>query len=448
MSREKQILLELEYMTGFEELGIRKELLKAVQDMGFSKPTEIQEVAIPLALQGEDIIGQAQTGSGKTVAFGIPIMESIDTRSHHPEAVVLVPTRELAVQVCTELDKLGKHMQIRTLPVYGGASINVQIERLRLGVSIVVGTPGRIMDHIERGTLRLDKVRIAVLDEADRMLDMGFIDDMDFILSKLPKKRQTMLFSATMPEEIKALSRKYMHLPQEVLVSKDEISVKEIEHTYLQIPEPRARFTAVRAYLKKHKPRLAIIFTRTKIAADNLAQGLRRNGMKAEALHGDLSQRRRDQVMQRFRQKRIQVLVASDLAARGLDICDVSHVINYHLPDEPSTYVHRTGRTGRIGKRGVAFSLALPDQMGLLGEIERFAGISIEEEELKIGKLPPARPGFNNRGFGIRNRERRQHRGRSRLGGRNNPRRESRDRSKQHSERKREQGPAPIWRSL
>nr|WP_304766840.1 DEAD/DEAH box helicase [Candidatus Burarchaeum sp.] len=381
-------------MTGFSGLGMKKEIMWAITEMGFKEPTPIQEAAIPFAMQGEDVIGQAQTGSGKTVAFGIPLLERLDPNSRQVQALVLTPTRELAVQVCGELGKLGKNMHVHSLPIYGGASINVQIDNLRRGVHIVVGTPGRLIDHLERGTLRLEGVKMVVLDEADRMLDMGFIEDIDLILSKIPSKHQTMLFSATMPDEIMALTHKYMHAPQKVLVSKDEISVKEISHFFAPIPEPRARFRAVTEYLKKHKPPLAIIFTRTKMAADNLVEGLQRMGVKAEALHGDLSQRKRDTVMQMFRQKRISVLVASDLAARGLDVSDVSHVINYHLPDEPSIYVHRTGRTGRVGKQGIAFSLVLPDQQGLLGDIERFAGITMAEEKIDIGVLPPARPWF------------------------------------------------------
>ncbi|VVC03181.1 putative ATP-dependent RNA helicase [Candidatus Burarchaeum australiense] len=385
-------------MTGFEALRIRKEIMQAIQEMGFSEPTPIQEAAVPLALQGEDIIGQAQTGSGKTVAFGIPLLERIDPHSRAVQALVLTPTRELAVQVCGELGRLGRHMHVQTLPIYGGASINVQIDNLRRGVQVVVGTPGRLIDHLERGTLKLDQVKIVVLDEADRMLDMGFIDDIDLILSKIPSTHQTLLFSATMPGEILALTNKYMRAPQQVLVSKDEISVKEIAHFFAPVPEPRARFRAVTAYLQKHKPPLAIIFTRTKIAADNLVEVLQRMGVRAEALHGDLSQRKRDVVMQMFRQKRISVLVASDLAARGLDVSDVSHVINYHLPDDPSVYVHRTGRTGRIGKQGVAFSLVLPDEQGLLGAIERFAGVTMTEEPVDIGPLPPARQWFGGAG--------------------------------------------------
>lgn len=386
-------------MTGFDTLGIRKEIMQVIREMGFTQPTPIQEAAIPLAMQGEDVIGQAQTGSGKTVAFGIPLLERIDMNSRQIQALVLTPTRELAVQVCGEIGKLGRHMHVQSLPIYGGASINVQIEALQKGgVKIVVGTPGRIIDHLERGTLRLDGVKMVVLDEADRMLDMGFIDDINLILSRIPSKHQTMLFSATIPDEILALTKKYMQAPQQVLVSKDEISVKEIAHFFAPIPEPRARFRAVTAYLKKHKPPLAIIFTRTKIAADNLVEGLQRMGVRAEALHGDLSQRKRDQVMHLFRQKHISVLVASDLAARGLDVSDVSHVINYHLPDEPLVYVHRTGRTGRVGKHGIAFSLVLPDQQGLLGDIERFAGITMAEEKIDIGVLPPARPWFGGAG--------------------------------------------------
>ena len=376
-------------------MGIRQEIMHSIREMGFKEPTPIQAAAIPLAMQGEDVIGQAQTGSGKTVAFGIPILERIDAHNRNVQALVLCPTRELAVQVCGEFDKLGKHMHARSLPIYGGASINVQIDELRKGVQIVVGTPGRIIDHLDRGTLRLDNVKVVVLDEADRMLDMGFIEDIDFILSKLPSERQTMLFSATMPDEIRGLSRKYMRASQEVFVSKDEISVKEIAHSFALVREPRERFRALCAYLHKNNPQLGIIFTRTKLAADNLVEGLRRVGFKAEALHGDLSQKKRDTVMHMFRQKHITLLVASDLAARGLDVSDVTHVINYQLPDEVPIYVHRTGRTGRIGKQGTAFSLVLPDQLGLVGQIERFAGIQMAEVQLDMGSLPP---GFHSAG--------------------------------------------------
>ncbi|MFA6035412.1 MAG: DEAD/DEAH box helicase [Candidatus Micrarchaeia archaeon] len=366
--------------------------MQALHEMGFKEPTPIQAAAIPLAMQGEDVIGQAQTGSGKTVAFGIPIMEKMDPHILQIQALVLCPTRELAVQVCGEFDKLGKHLRVKSLPIYGGASINVQIDNLRKGVQIVVGTPGRLMDHMDRGTLRLDHVKMVVLDEADRMLDMGFIEDIDFILSKLPKNRQTMLFSATMPSEIEGLSHKYMRAPQPVFVSKDEISVKEIAHSFAMVSEPRAKFRALSMYLQAHKPDTTIIFTRTKISADNLVEGLRRQNFKVEALHGDLSQRQRDVAMRMFKQKQVKMLVASDLAARGLDVSDVTHVINYHLPDEPAVYVHRTGRTGRVGKSGTAFSLVLPDQMGLLGAIERYASIAMTEEKIDVGPLPPARP--------------------------------------------------------
>jgi superfamily II DNA/RNA helicase len=291
------------------------------------------------------------------------------------------------------MDKLTKHLGVRSLPVYGGASINVQIDHLRRGVHVVVGTPGRIMDHMERGTLRLDKVKIVVLDEADRMLDMGFVEDMDFILAKLPPERQTMLFSATMEPEILKLTHKYMRHPQEVRVSKDEISVKEISHSFAAIRDARDRFRAMCAYLHKANPKLSIVFTRTKFAADNLVEGLRRVGYKAEALHGNLSQHKRDVVMQAFRDGHIHILVASDLAARGLDVSNVTHVINYNLPEDPGVYVHRTGRTGRVGRAGIAFSLAMPDQMGFLGQIERYAKISMNEEPLDLNALPP---GFHN----------------------------------------------------
>ncbi len=372
-------------MENFESFNLRPEVMKALAEMGIQKPTDIQREAIPLVFQGEDVIGQAQTGTGKTAVFGIYLVESIDPNSRDTQALILAPTRELAVQISEEIKKIGRYMKGRILPVYGGTSINVQIEKLEKGVQIVVGTPGRILDHLERGTLELGNVSCVVIDEADRMLDMGFIDDVRAILSHVPKQRQTMLFSATMPEEILQLSKDYQLYPHFVAVSKDEITIKHIKHTFVQV-DFRDRYRALFAYLRLHKPTHTIIFCRTKFLVDRLQGDLLRSGYKAEPLHGGLTQRKRDFVMEKFKKGMINTLVATDLAARGLDISGVSHVINFNIPEEPLTYTHRVGRTGRAGKGGVAFSIVATDELGLLGAIERDCGITMEEEKLDIPK--------------------------------------------------------------
>ncbi|MFH1470639.1 MAG: DEAD/DEAH box helicase [Candidatus Micrarchaeota archaeon] len=368
-------------MENFESFNLRPEVMRALSEMGIKKPTDIQREAIPLVFQGEDVIGQAQTGTGKTAVFGIYLVESIDPNSRDTQAIILSPTRELAVQISDEIKKIGKYMRGRILPVYGGTSINTQIEKLEKGVQIVVGTPGRILDHLERGTLELGNVSCVVIDEADRMLDMGFIDDVRSILSHVPKQRQTMLFSATMPEEILQLSKDYQLYPHFVSVSKDEITIKHIKHTFAQV-NFRDRYRALFAYLRTHKPTHTIIFCRTKFTVDRVLGDLQRAGSRAEPLHGGLTQKKRDVVMEKFKKGAINMLVATDLAARGLDISGVSHVINFNIPEEPMTYTHRVGRTGRAGKGGVAFSIVASDELGLLGQIERECGITMEEENL------------------------------------------------------------------
>ncbi len=372
-------------MDDFESFNLRPEVMRALKEMGITKPTDIQREALPLVFQGEDVIGQAQTGTGKTAVFGIYLVESIDPNSKDTQALILAPTRELAVQITDEIKKIGKYMRGRVLPVYGGTSINVQIEKLEKGVQIVAGTPGRILDHLERGTLELGNVSCVVIDEADRMLDMGFIDDVRSILSHVPKQRQTMLFSATMPEEILQLSKEYQQYPHYVAVSKDEITIKHIKHSFVQV-DFRDRYRALFAYLHHHKPTHTIIFCRTKFLVDRLHGDLLRSGYKAEPLHGGLTQKKRDFVMEKFKKGVINMLVATDLAARGLDISGVSHVINFNLPDEPMTYTHRVGRTGRAGKGGIAFSIVATDELGLLGAIERDCAITMEEEKLDIPK--------------------------------------------------------------
>ncbi|MCX6778555.1 MAG: DEAD/DEAH box helicase [Candidatus Micrarchaeota archaeon] len=378
-------------MENFASLNLKPEVLKALGEMGIVQPTPIQKEALPLVLSGEDVIGQAQTGTGKTAVFGIHLVESINPSSKVTQALILSPTRELAVQISEEIKRIGKYMRGRILPVYGGTSINNQIDELERGVQIVVGTPGRILDHLERGTLKLGNVSCVVIDEADRMLDMGFIDDVREILSHVPKERQTMLFSATIPEEILALSEDYQKHPHYVCVSKDEITITHIKHTFCQV-DFRDRYRALFAYLKHANPTHTIIFCRTKFIVERLANDLVRGGLRAEPLHGGLTQRKRDFVMQKFKRGVINFMVATDLAARGLDVKHISHVINFNLPEEALTYTHRVGRTGRVGREGTAggtaFSIVANDELGLLGNIERECGITMVEEKMNFASRP------------------------------------------------------------
>jgi len=372
-------------MSEFAKFNLKPEVLRALQEMGFEKPTDIQREALPVVFQGEDVIGQAKTGTGKTAVFGIYLVETVNPNARETQGLVLAPTRELAVQITDEIKRIGKYTHVKAATIYGGVSINPQIDELRRGVQVVVGTPGRILDHLERRTLDLSKVHFVVIDEADRMLDMGFIDDVRRILSHISGERQTLLFSATMPPEILALSREYQRYPQFISVSRDEITITHIRHSFVEI-DHRDRHRTLFAYLRKNRPTHTIIFCRTKHGADRLARELRRAGFRAEALHGDLSQRQRDTAMALFKQGKTHILVATDLAARGLDIPEVSHVINFNIPEEPLVYTHRVGRTGRMGKGGSAFSIIAHDEMGLLGQIERTCGIRMEEEKVE---LPP-----------------------------------------------------------
>ncbi|VVC01238.1 putative ATP-dependent RNA helicase [uncultured archaeon] len=383
---------------GFTKLGLSPSIMKALTEMGFSKPTPIQEQGIPLLLQGEDLIGQAQTGTGKTAAFGICILERLavypSTDGRKVRALVLAPTRELAVQITGEIQKIGKHLPVRTLAVYGGQDIEKQLGPLHAGVDIVVGTPGRLLDHIERGTLKLENVEVVVLDEADRMLDMGFIEDIEKILKKTPASRQTLLFSATMPAEIAELSKRYLKSPQEVRVSEDSLSVKNIRQYYVEVSK-FDRLNALLILLAQKKPSLALIFVRTKRGAERLNDILADRGFHSLALHGDMSQNKRDRSMEAFRKKHINILVATDLASRGLDVTDVSHVINFDTTDDPYTYVHRIGRTGRMGKEGEAISFIFFDQSSLIGILEKVADTKMEQIKIEIKpELMPKRVRF------------------------------------------------------
>lgn len=364
----------------FGNLELSEELVQAVLDMGFEEPSPIQSQAIPYLLEGHDIIGQAQTGTGKTAAFGIPIIEKIIRPKYRVQALVLTPTRELAIQVSEELSKIGKYKKIRTLPIYGGQSIEMQIRALQRGVHIVVGTPGRIMDHLNRKTLILNQVKTVVLDEADEMLDMGFIDDIEFILKEAPVPRQTVLFSATMPNAIKSLAGNYMTNPQNIAVSRDTLTVPKIEQVYYAVRKEN-KLNVLCRILDMESVGLSIIFCRTKKGVDELAESLQGRGYLAEGLHGDLSQAQRNRVMKKFRDANIELLIATDVAARGLDIDNVSHVINYDIPQDPESYVHRIGRTGRAGKSGLAITLVTPWELKQLKLIERVIKKKIRRKE-------------------------------------------------------------------
>lgn len=357
-------------MSFFKELSLSEPVLKAVYRMGFEAATAIQEKAIPPAMVGQDIIGQAQTGTGKTAAFGIPMVEKLERSGENIKGLVVAPTRELAVQVAEELNSIGQVKGIRALPVYGGQDINRQIRSLKNRPQIIVGTPGRLMDHMRRKTIRLHDVSIVVLDEADEMLNMGFIDDIKTILQDVPAERQTMLFSATMPRPIQDLARRFMREPKLIEATAKEVTVPNTEQCYLEVHE-RQKFDVLCRVLDVQAPELAIVFARTKKRVDELHEALGRRGYEAEAIHGDLSQAKRDSVMRNFREGKTEILVATDVAARGLDVGGVTHIYNFDIPQDPENYVHRIGRTGRLGKAGQATTFVTPRELDHLRLIER-----------------------------------------------------------------------------
>lgn len=354
----------------FAEFGLEPKVLQAITELGFEEATPIQSQAIPIALTGADMIGQAQTGTGKTAAFGIPLISKIAREEEKIVALVMTPTRELAIQVAEEIGKLTRFKGLRSLAIYGGQDIGRQIRGLKKKPQIIIGTPGRLLDHINRKTIRLDDVQTIVLDEADEMLDMGFMEDIQSILKLVPEERQTMLFSATMPPNIQRLAQQFLKNPQHVSVIPKQISAPLIDQAYIEVPE-RQKFEALSRLIDMESPELAIVFGRTKRRVDELAEGLQKRGYSADGLHGDLSQNQRDAVMRKFRDGSIDVLVATDVAARGLDVSGVTHVINFDLPQDPESYVHRIGRTGRAGKEGTAWSFVTPREMDHLHLIER-----------------------------------------------------------------------------
>ncbi len=356
----------------FDELQLDERILRAVTDMGFEATTPIQAQAIPVQLEGRDVIGQAQTGTGKTAAFGIPLLQKINPKSRKLQAIALCPTRELAIQVAEEVRRLAQHMKgIKVLPIYGGQDIVRQIRGLREGVQIVIGTPGRVMDHMRRETMKCDNVQTVILDEADEMLNMGFLEDMETILTQLPEDRQTVMFSATMPMAIQEIARKFQQNPVNVKVVKKELTVPKVTQYYYEV-KPKTKVEVMCRLLDMYAPKLSVAFCNTKKQVDELVQELQGRGYFAEGLHGDLKQEQRDRVMNSFRNGATEILVATDVAARGIDVDDVGAVFNYDIPQDDEYYVHRIGRTGRAGKGGIAFSFVVGKEVYKLRDIQRY----------------------------------------------------------------------------
>ena len=366
----------------FEEMGLSEEIQKAVRYMGFEEASPIQAKAIPAMISGIDLIGQAQTGTGKTAAFGIPILEKVDPKLKKLQAIVLCPTRELAIQVADEIRNLSRYMHgIKVLPIYGGQDIVKQIRSLKSGTQIVIGTPGRVMDHMRRKTMKMDFVHTVVLDEADEMLNMGFREDIEFVLSGVPEERQTVLFSATMPKPIMEITKKFQNNAKVIKVTKKELTVPNIEQYYYDV-KPKKKEEVLSRLLDIYSPRLSVVFCNTKKQVDLLVNALLGRGYFAAGLHGDMKQEQRDRVMQGFRTGKTEILVATDVAARGIDVDEVEAVFNYDLPQDDEYYVHRIGRTGRAGREGRAFSFVSGKEVYKLKEIQRYCKTKIYAQKV------------------------------------------------------------------
>ena len=366
----------------FEEMGLSEEIQKAVRYMGFEEASPIQAKAIPAMISGIDLIGQAQTGTGKTAAFGLPILEKVDPKLKKLQAIVLCPTRELAIQVADEIRNLSRYMHgIKVLPIYGGQDIVKQIRSLKSGTQIVIGTPGRVMDHMRRKTMKLDFVHTVVLDEADEMLNMGFREDIEFVLSGVPEERQTVLFSATMPKPIMEITKKFQNNAKVIKVTKKELTVPNIEQYYYDV-KPKKKEEVLSRLLDIYSPRLSVVFCNTKKQVDLLVNALLGRGYFAAGLHGDMKQEQRDRVMQGFRTGKTEILVATDVAARGIDVDEVEAVFNYDLPQDDEYYVHRIGRTGRAGREGRAFSFVSGKEVYKLKEIQRYCKTKIYAQKV------------------------------------------------------------------
>lgn len=366
----------------FEEMCLDTRIMRAIAEMGFEQPSPIQAQSIPIAVEGKDMIGQARTGTGKTASFGIPMLQRINPKDKNLQAIVLCPTRELAIQSANEIRKLAKFLHgIKVLPIYGGQEISKQIRSLKGGVQIVIGTPGRVMDHLRRHTLKPQTVDIVVLDEADEMLNMGFREDIETILGQLPEERQTMLFSATMPKPILEIAKRYLHEPEIVKVTQKELTVPKIEQYYYEV-NPRKKNEVLSRLLDMYDPSLSLVFCNTKRKVDELVADLKGRGYFAEGLHGDMKQSQRDRVMNGFRNGRTDILVATDVAARGIDVDDVEAVFNYDVPQDDEYYVHRIGRTGRAGREGRAFTLVVGKEIYKLKDIQRYCKTKIRRQPI------------------------------------------------------------------
>ena len=370
----------------FDELNLSKDIQRAIKDMGFEEATPIQSQAIPVIMEGKDIIGQAQTGTGKTASFGIPLIETLDPTSKSIQALVLCPTRELAIQVSEELSDLLKYIKnVKIVPIYGGQSIDRQIKALKFGVHIVIATPGRLIDHINRGTLKLDNLNMVVLDEADEMLDMGFREDIEKILKTSPPERQTIMFSATMPKQIMDLSRKYLKNAEHIKVVHKELTVPNVNQFFFEV-RPNMKLEVLTRLIDIHDPKLSLVFCNTKRVVDELVSHLQARGYFAEGLHGDMKQMMRDRVMSKFRNGTLEILVATDVAARGIDVDEIDAVFNYDMPQDEEYYVHRIGRTARAGRAGQAFTFVVGRDFNKIKDIERYTKTKIIRQAIPSAK--------------------------------------------------------------
>ncbi len=372
----------MDILPAFAELGLSEKTLKALAEKGFEEPTEIQKACIPLLMEkGTEVVGQAQTGTGKTAAFALPIIETISEKSKNVEALILAPTRELALQVSEEINSLKGDRALEVAPIYGGASMENQLRKLKKGVQIVVGTPGRILDHIRRGTLKLSNLEFMVLDEADEMLDMGFIEDIEEVLKAVPEEKRMLMFSATMPKEILKLAENFMKNPQIVKTKKASESTSQADQIYYEVKESD-KVEALTRIIDRDPSFYGVVFCRTKLQCDEVAKKLSDRGYDAAALHGDLSQKERENILKRMKERRLSILIATDVAARGLDIQDLTHVINYSLPQDPEIYIHRVGRTGRAGKNGTAITFITPSEARKFSYIKKASKSDIRREEI------------------------------------------------------------------
>lgn len=371
-------------MDSFRALGLSDNALYAIEKKGFEEPTDIQAKTIPLLLKSErDIVAQAQTGTGKTAAFALPLLDMIEPGGKYPKAIILTPTRELAIQVSEEINSLRGKKKFSIIPVYGGQSMELQLRKLKKGVDIVVGTPGRVKDHLGRKTLRLHDVSYFILDEADEMLNMGFIEDVEEILSMADNEdKRILLFSATIPQRIRLLAKKYLHNPETIVIQKNQLTTELAEQIYFEVA-PSDRFEALCRIIDMESEFFGLVFCRTKVETSDIANHLIDRGYDAEALHGDISQSQRERILTQFKKQKINILIATDVAARGIDIVNLSHVINYSLPQDPESYVHRIGRTGRAGKKGIAITFITPSEYRKLSSIKQMA-----KTDIRKGKLP------------------------------------------------------------